>query len=51
MFTFSINSWEQWHLRLVVNTTPRPISSDPAAVIERQRIQVRGFVYVLQSIQ
>jgi hypothetical protein len=34
-------SWEQWILRVVVNNTPRPISNDSAAVIERQRIQVR----------
>lgn len=34
-------SWEQWHLRVVVNNTPRPVSDDSAAVIERQRIQVR----------
>eukprot|EP00977_Amphora_coffeiformis_P004429 scaffold945_cov170-Amphora_coffeaeformis.AAC.9 len=32
-------SWEQWVLRVVVNNTPRPISNDSAAVIERQRIQ------------
>jgi hypothetical protein len=32
-------SWEQWILRVVVNNTPRPISDDSAAVIERQRIQ------------
>jgi len=31
--------WEQWHLRVVVNNTPRPLSDDSAAVIERQRIQ------------
>jgi len=31
--------WEQWILRVVVNNTPRPISDDSAAVIERQRIQ------------
>lgn len=31
--------WEQWILRVVVNNTPRPISNDSAAVIERQRIQ------------
>mmetsp|Transcript_8902 Transcript_8902/g.17793 ORF Transcript_8902/g.17793 Transcript_8902/m.17793 type:complete len:242 (-) Transcript_8902:3-728(-) len=31
--------WEQWVLRVVVNNTPRPISNDSAAVIERQRIQ------------
>jgi len=31
--------WEQWILRVVVNNTPRPISQDSAAVIERQRIQ------------
>lgn len=34
-------SWEQWHLRVVVNNTPRPLSDDCAAMIERQRIQVR----------
>jgi hypothetical protein len=34
--------WEQWHLRVVVNNTPRPVSDDSAAVIERQRIQVCG---------
>ena len=33
------NRWEQWHLRIVVNNTPRPVSDDSAAVIERQRIQ------------
>eukprot|EP00540_Astrosyne_radiata_P019184 CAMPEP_0116869730 /NCGR_PEP_ID=MMETSP0418-20121206/27919_1 /TAXON_ID=1158023 /ORGANISM="Astrosyne radiata, Strain 13vi08-1A" /LENGTH=163 /DNA_ID=CAMNT_0004505853 /DNA_START=157 /DNA_END=648 /DNA_ORIENTATION=+ len=32
--------WEQWILRIVVNNTPRPITDDSAAVIERQRIQV-----------
>eukprot|EP00536_Pseudo-nitzschia_multiseries_P015699 jgi/Psemu1/292154/fgenesh1_pg.934_\ len=31
--------WEQWHLRVVVNNTPRPVSDDCAAMIERQRIQ------------
>mmetsp|Transcript_32764 Transcript_32764/g.48527 ORF Transcript_32764/g.48527 Transcript_32764/m.48527 type:complete len:234 (-) Transcript_32764:111-812(-) len=31
--------WEQWILRVVVNNTPRPITNDSAAVIERQRIQ------------
>lgn len=31
--------WEQWIMRVVVNNTPRPISDDSAAVIERQRIQ------------
>lgn len=31
--------WEQWHLRVVVNNTPRPMSDDSAAVMERQRIQ------------
>lgn len=31
--------WEQWHLHVVVNNTPRPVSDDCAAVIERQRIQ------------
>jgi autophagy-related protein 101 len=31
--------FEQWILRVVVNNTPRPISDDSAAVIERQRIQ------------
>jgi hypothetical protein len=31
--------WEQWHLRVVVNNTPRPISNDSALVIERQRVQ------------
>jgi len=30
--------WEQWHMRAVVNNTPRPVSDDSAAVIERQRI-------------
>ena len=33
------NSWEQWILRVVVNNTPRPISENSAAVIERQRLQ------------
>lgn len=37
-------SWEQWILRVVVNNTPRPISNDSAAVIERQRIQVGRFL-------
>jgi len=32
--------FEQWILRVVVNNTPRPISNDSAAVIERQRLQV-----------
>ena len=36
----AVCSWEQWHLRVVVNNTPRPVSDDTAAVIERQRIQV-----------
>jgi autophagy-related protein 101 len=31
--------WEQWILRIVVNNTPRPLGSDSAAIIERQRIQ------------
>jgi hypothetical protein len=31
--------WEQWVLRVIVNNTPRPISNDSCAVIERQRIQ------------
>mmetsp|Transcript_2501 Transcript_2501/g.3778 ORF Transcript_2501/g.3778 Transcript_2501/m.3778 type:complete len:264 (-) Transcript_2501:519-1310(-) len=31
--------WEQWILRVVVNTTPRPVNDDYASVIERQRIQ------------
>jgi hypothetical protein len=35
--------WEQWNLRVVVNNTPRPVSDDSAAVIERQRIQVSFF--------
>lgn len=34
-----IFSWEQWILRVVVNNTPRPITDDSAAVMERQRIQ------------
>jgi hypothetical protein len=33
--------FEQWVIRLVVNNTPRPISNDSAALMERQRIQVR----------
>jgi hypothetical protein len=33
-------SWEQWILRVIVNNTPKPISNDTAAVMERQRIQV-----------
>jgi hypothetical protein len=37
------SSWEQWNLRVVVNNTPRPVSDDSAAVIERQRIQVSCF--------
>jgi len=36
---FLKSRWEQWHLRVVVNNTPRPVSDDSAAVIERQRIQ------------
>ena len=35
----NILRWEQWILRVVVNNTPRPVSNDSAAVIERQRIQ------------
>mmetsp|Transcript_7495 Transcript_7495/g.13197 ORF Transcript_7495/g.13197 Transcript_7495/m.13197 type:complete len:237 (+) Transcript_7495:67-777(+) len=31
--------WEQWILRVVVNNTPRPMGTDEASVIERQRIQ------------
>ena len=42
--SITIWSWEQWHLRVVVNNTPRPVSDDSAAVIERQRIQVRIFL-------
>ena len=38
-FVFTTCSWEQWVLRVVVNNTPRPISNDSAAVIERQRVQ------------
>jgi hypothetical protein len=38
---FAHTRWEQWILRVVVDNTPRPISSDSTAVIERQRIQVR----------
>jgi Autophagy-related protein 101 len=34
-----IYSWEQWILRVVVNNTPRPMSDNSAAVIERQRLQ------------
>mmetsp|Transcript_20231 Transcript_20231/g.32953 ORF Transcript_20231/g.32953 Transcript_20231/m.32953 type:complete len:182 (-) Transcript_20231:2149-2694(-) len=37
--------WEQWILRVVVNNTPRPMGTDEASVIERQRIQVREEVY------
>jgi len=33
--------WEQWHLHVVVNNTPRPVNDDRASVIERQRMQVR----------
>ncbi|GAX24308.1 hypothetical protein FisN_4Lh422 [Fistulifera solaris] len=33
--------FEQWVMRVVVNNTPRPISNDSAALMERQRIQVR----------
>ncbi|GKY96125.1 hypothetical protein MPSEU_000572700 [Mayamaea pseudoterrestris] len=33
--------FEQWVIRIVVNNTPRPIGNDSAAVIERQRIEVR----------
>jgi len=40
-------SWEQWHLHVVVNNTPRPVSDDCAAVIERQRIQVRTIFWKL----
>ena len=42
--SITIWSWEQWHLRVVVNNTPRPVSDDSAAVIERQRIQVSFFL-------
>lgn len=38
--------FEQWILRVVVNNTPRPISNDSAAVIERQRIQVSFALHV-----
>jgi len=31
--------WEQWHLHVVVNNTPRPVNDDRASVIERQRMQ------------
>jgi hypothetical protein len=50
-FVNSLNarSWEQWHLRVVVNNTPRPVSDDSAAVIERQRIQVRMKVSLCQN--
>lgn len=40
-----LDSWEQWYLRVVVNNTPRPVSDDSAAVIERQRIQVSKINY------
>ena len=46
--------FEQWVIRVVVNNTPRPISNDSAALMERQRMQVRllqtlaGLVCVLQ---
>lgn len=33
--------FEQWIIRVVVNNTPRPISNDSAALMERQRMQVR----------
>ena len=32
-------TWETWVIRVVVNTTPRPVSDDTASVMERQRIQ------------
>ena len=46
----TVISWEQWHLRVVVNNTPRPVSDDSAAVIERQRIQVCDLLIILQAI-
>lgn len=36
--------FEQWLIRVVVNNTPRPISNDSAAVMERQRLQVRSII-------
>ena len=38
-YTHLYTSWEQWILRVVVNNTPRPMSDNSAAVIERQRLQ------------
>mmetsp|Transcript_9693 Transcript_9693/g.12627 ORF Transcript_9693/g.12627 Transcript_9693/m.12627 type:complete len:220 (-) Transcript_9693:66-725(-) len=43
--------WEQWILRVVVNNTPRPVSDDSAAVIERQRIQDTAEVMLRAVIQ
>lgn len=31
--------WEQWHVHVVVNNTPRPANDDSASRMERQRIQ------------
>jgi hypothetical protein len=52
-FAFSAletSRWEQWILRVVVNNTPRPISNDSAAVIERQRIQVGLYFLYTPSV-
>lgn len=42
--------WEQWILRIVVNNTPRPLGSDSAAIIERQRIQVNYARHCIRSL-
>lgn len=47
---FSFIRFEQWILRVVVNNTPRPISDDSAAVIERQRIHVSTFCMLYNSV-
>ena len=31
--------FEQWHIRVVVNNTPRPLLDDSASILERQRLQ------------
>jgi hypothetical protein len=31
--------FEQWHIRVVVNNTPRPLENDSASILERQRLQ------------
>lgn len=31
--------FEQWHIRVVVNNTPRPLFDDSTSILERQRLQ------------